>query len=538
MPLLTRELKELAASKRTYIIRFIYAATLFALACGVFFGNLGSGTGGMGQGREMFLMLARLQFWGMVILVPATTAGVITVEKERDALGILMLTTLGSFRIVFQKLLSRLFPMFSFLLLGMPLLAVAYSYGGVPDSMLYSGIVLLFVSAIQLGVMSLLCSVWATTTSQALLQSWVLFAILYFVAWPLWLPAAIDSPAASSLRGVGGPMEAAFLGLFFSAIGFLVAIPCLTSRAFATSENYLLRFFKLLDGFFNEANAITGGVVLVRDQNKTPMFHPVAWRETARKSLGTVRYQFRVLVCLELPILFVCQLVNLNNSGANSIQILLLTLWCITLLLVAVHGAGLISSERSRQTLNVLLSTPITGTSLLLQKWAGLRRMLYVLFVPFLSIYGFQAWFFSSKGTAYLICSCFSYVVLVSLAAWLSIWIGLRMRSQIRAIMVSIAAIVFIAAAPYGLRVLLIGNGTAKHNWLRVLNPGEMVFALEFNGNSWLKQNLGFIVASLVVVALLAVACRVACTYRIDQRFGRVPANFKPNQSFKPPAST
>ena len=110
------------------------------------------------------------------------------------------------------------------------------------------------------------------------------------------------------------------------------------------------------------------------------------------------------------------------------------------------------------------------------------------------------------------------------------------MRSQIRAIMASVLTIIFIAVAPYGL--LLIGGDTAEHHWLRVVNPTEMVFALEFNGTTWLKQNLGFLVVSLVVFALLAIGCRLACLHRIDQRFGRVPVNFKPDQSFKPPIST
>lgn len=531
MPLLTRELKELAASKRTYIIRFVYAATLFAMACAVLFQSRVS-TGGMGRGREMFLTLVKLQFWGMVILVPATTAGVITVEKERDALGVLMLTTLGSFRIMLQKLLSRLVPMFSFLLLGMPLLAVAYSYGGVPDGTLTGGILLLFVSAANLAVISLFCSAWSTTTSQALLSSWVLFAVSYFVLSPLWLPSVID------YQGNAFPViQAAIVyGCIASTIGFIFSVPCLTMRAFATSENYTLRFFKVLDGFFNEANAITGGIVLVRDQNKTPLFHPVAWRETARKSLGTFRYQFRVLACLEIPILFICQLVNLNESGANSMQMALFTLWSITLLLVAVHGAGLVSSERSRQTLSVLLSTPITGSSLLHQKWTGLRRMLYVLFVPFFSIYAFQAWFFLNKGIGYLVISSFSYVVLVSLAAWLSIWIGLRVKSQMRAILTSIGAIAFIALCPYGIQMAMRQSGQPLSDWFSVISPAEMVMSLEFNSNQWLTQHLSHAVGFLFVFAALGVVCRLACNYRIDQCFGRVPTNYKPNQKFQPPS--
>ena len=41
------------------------------------------------------------------------------------------MTRLGPFTILFEKLLSRLVPMFTFLLLSLPLMAFAYSLGGV-----------------------------------------------------------------------------------------------------------------------------------------------------------------------------------------------------------------------------------------------------------------------------------------------------------------------------------------------------------------------------------------------------------------------
>ena len=537
MPLLARELKELAARRRTYITRFVYATLLFMMACVVLFGHTSeTGSGGLGRGREMFRLLLLAQFWGMVVLVPATTAGVITIEKERDALGVLMLTTLGSFRIVLQKLLSRLVPMFSFLLLGLPLIAVAYSHGGVPDDLLFWGVILLFASAVHLGIISLFCSVWSATTAQALLQSWILFGVSYFILQPLWLPWVINSGGAANPSSAAGMVAAAAVWSgILSVTGYSISAMFLDRRAFATSENHLLKFFKVLDKFFNEANAVTGGVVLVRDQNKTPMFHPVAWRETARKSLGTFRYQFRVLVCLEIPILLVCQQARLDGRGsASSVQITLMTLWCVTILLVAVHGASLVSSERSRQTLNVLLATPITGPSLLTQKWAGLRRMLFVLFVPFVSVYLFQAWFISARGWVYLVYSILSYVILLPAAAWLSIWIGLKMKSQMRAILLSIAMIGSLAIIPFGLRIAMTQPGSQMSDFMSVLSPMEMVMVLEFGTSSWLGEHHVQIAVFLGIFAAIGIGLRLACRFQIDERLGRVPLNFKPSKNFRP----
>ena len=82
----------------------------------------------------------------------------------------------------------------------------------------------------------------------------------------------------------------------------------LESRAFVPARNYLLEFFRLLDGIFTDMNHVTGGIVLSKDVNLLPGTEPVAWRETSKKSLGTVRYLFRMLMVLELPLLWTFQL--------------------------------------------------------------------------------------------------------------------------------------------------------------------------------------------------------------------------------------
>ncbi len=54
-------------------------------------------------------------------------------------------------------------------------------------------------------------------------------------------------------------------------------------------------------------NVLTGGIVLIRDRDLLPKRHPVRWRETQKKSLGTFRYLFRVFVAVEAPVLIAIQ---------------------------------------------------------------------------------------------------------------------------------------------------------------------------------------------------------------------------------------
>ena len=171
LPLLAKELNEQASQKRTYLIRFLYAAILFTAACGLFYGDLlhdgGGSAGGLGQGRRMFEQLVRLQFWSIYLLLPAISCGCLTIEKERNSLGLLLITSLSPWQIVLQKLLGRVVPMLTFVLLSFPLMAVAYSFGGITQDYLCSGILLLTLACFQAAALSVLCSAWFPTTVEA-----------------------------------------------------------------------------------------------------------------------------------------------------------------------------------------------------------------------------------------------------------------------------------------------------------------------------------------------------------------------------------
>jgi ABC-type transport system involved in multi-copper enzyme maturation permease subunit len=133
LPLLAKELAEQAARERTYVIRFAYTSLLFVVTCVLFYGNLSSDgtTSVLGRGRSMFNQLVTLQFGGIYLLLPAMVCSVISSEKEKDSLSLLMLTTLTPWQIVIQKLFGRLIPMFNFLFISFPLMAIAFSNGGV-----------------------------------------------------------------------------------------------------------------------------------------------------------------------------------------------------------------------------------------------------------------------------------------------------------------------------------------------------------------------------------------------------------------------
>src|SRR5262245_51957718 len=214
----------------------------------------------------------------------------------------------------------------------------------------------------------------------------------------------------------------------------------LVSRAFVSPKNVLLGMFLKLDRFFNNANAVTGGIVLVKDGDPLPGREPVAWRETTKKSLGTFRYLFRVLVVLELPLLCVLTSLRTYTPGGpdiGRISYLLYALWCLGGAMIVVHAGSVIASERTRQSLDVLLATPLSGSAILRQKLRGVVRLIHVLIVPFLTIFAFEVWWFqrTSFRWLYLTLALTSVTVYLPLLAWQASWLGLKVRSQIKAVL-------------------------------------------------------------------------------------------------------
>jgi len=543
LPLLAKELNEQAAQKRTYLIRFAYASVLFTAACGLFYGNFlqgeGGSAGGLGQGRKMFEELMSLQFWSIYLFLPAVSCGCLTIEKERNSLGLLLITSLGPWQIVIQKLLGRVVPMLTFVLLSFPLMAVAYSFGGITEDYLWSGIVLLVLACFQAAALSVMCSAWYPTTVEAFVANYVLFLVLYNVlpfGWGTWLfaHASDTSLAATCARST--------FSVFLTAGFVLAARLFLVTRAFVPPRNVLLGLFQKLDAFFNNANSVTGGIVLVKDGDPLPGAEPVAWRETTKRSLGTFRYLFRVLVVLELPLLAVCQSLQIAIPGGpdvTQISNLLYGLWCLAGAMIIVHAGSVVTAERTRQTLDVLLTTPLSGAEILSQKLQGVRRLIHVLLVPFVTIFGFEVWWFqrSHFRWLYLALSLASLAVYLPLLAWLALWVGLKVRSQIKVILGTMALVAAGLSVPAIVRAIVVQvAGMTVPLWLDcllALGPSEQIAAIEGINPAAISARkemeaaqlaafLGLLAVNFALYGGLAVTLRRMCLKNADRLLGRL----------------
>lgn len=203
LPLLARELTQLAARPRTFVLRTLYAVTLYAAA--LWFYSKWTGQfqpdsfEALGQGKSLFEQLVNWQFWGLYLFLPIMTCGAITTEKERMTLPLLKLTKLGGWTILLEKLGSRLAAIGSFLLLSLPLEAMAYGLGGVELTDVSKAVYVLTITAFQVGCFSLLCSAWSRTTVGATLGAYLAGAATFLLVPWIWHFALVSIVRFGSL---------------------------------------------------------------------------------------------------------------------------------------------------------------------------------------------------------------------------------------------------------------------------------------------------------------------------------------------------
>ena len=558
LPLLAKELLEQAARRRTYIIRVAYALLLFAGAYALFSEILFTSTGNvwslMGKGRELYERLLGLQFFGIYLFMPAITCGVLTQEKERDSLMLLLLTRLDPWTIVVEKLLSRLVPMTCFLAMSLPLLALAYSLGGITPGFFWSGIWMLFITAVQVGTLAVTCSAWFRTTVGAFLATYILGFLLIFgpalgyvlieavvshgnegrntlfnspmvqflqqigvidhpeqLMFPFFAPVQILSPNVwgkspnywmTSLRTV--PILLWCWGFMYLANRFVV------SRAFVGPFNPLLAFLRKIDGLFQRLNQnrLTRGVVLVADKSRLPEERPIAWRETTKRSFGRTRYLARLFLVLEslvLALLFLNAIIS-GDVYLPAPAITSVLAWLLLALLVTVASASLFSGERTHQTLDVLCVTPYSSSEIIRQKFTGVSRLILVLSAPLLTIIVFETFWrgqfwghdepWSSSRVdppLFFVSSLLTLLIYPRAIAWLTCLIGLVTRTQVRAIMTSLIVIVGWCAAPwlFLLAPMIAVNPNIERTPLIFLNLLSPVSMLVYTQNDMVHQYFG-----------------------------------------------
>ncbi|HEY6570406.1 MAG TPA: ABC transporter permease subunit [Candidatus Limnocylindrales bacterium] len=129
-------------------------------------------------GRQLFSALIMLLTLIVLVLAPASTAGAISLEREKQTLDLLTTTPISSLAIILGKLLSALSWVFLLLLASIPVTALVFTFGGVGPEDLVRAYVILFATAIAFGSMGLFVSAFVKRTQAATVINLVLTIVL------------------------------------------------------------------------------------------------------------------------------------------------------------------------------------------------------------------------------------------------------------------------------------------------------------------------------------------------------------------------
>lgn len=323
--------------------------------------------------------LVDLFFLGQYILAslmaPSFAAAAITGEKERKTYEMLLASPLRPAAIVLGKLLAALTHLAILVFASLPIVMLCLPLGGVSLYEVLAAYLGLSLSVVTFGMISIACSSYFQRTASSLVASYLLIlplALLAVVAWQAF--------AASGERR----LLIAVTVLPVAAAGICGVLLVRTSARLLHPPDVGSEGKDVVD-LEKEAEEVVG-LVIQRDQFPDRLFapprrvdllpdgsNPVYDKEIHSEifSQGTLmlRLVIQISMFLAIPIMAAC-LFMLPRYAPWYIAYVI----TFNMLVGPVFSAGSITSERERQTLDLLLTTTITPWQILWGKLvAGLR---------------------------------------------------------------------------------------------------------------------------------------------------------------------
>lgn len=182
-PVLTKELKQRFRTFRGPLVVVLYVGAVIAITLAFVYLSTRHSTGTFqpDRSRELFIMLSMLQLFMIAFVTPGMSAGVISSERERQTLNILLTTRLSPASIILSKLISSLSFTVLLVITTLPVYAMITLYGGVAPNQLAGVFGLYLLNMIFFGSVGVFLSTWIRKTAISTVISYALiFALVVF----------------------------------------------------------------------------------------------------------------------------------------------------------------------------------------------------------------------------------------------------------------------------------------------------------------------------------------------------------------------
>jgi len=142
-----------------------------------------------------------------------------------------------------------------------------------------------------------------------------------------------------------------------------------------------------------------------------------------------------VFLVLELPVVLLMFPVMMDRNYVVAFFAIIF-LWLIAVMVLTLRMASVIPGERVRQTFGILLAAPLSGREIVRQYMDGVKGTMWALAIPLLTVYcAISLTLFPSPlAFVWLAGSVMTIVILMPLCTWVALLIGLRAKTQMRAV--------------------------------------------------------------------------------------------------------
>jgi len=389
-PVLQRELLVNLRMHRAFILLFVYVGLLGLVVFAAWptdtrldLTAAGESSGGAPQdvpGTRLVNLFFLGQYVLMALMAPSFAAGAITGEKERKTYEMLLASPMRPAAIVLGKLLASLSHLAVLVFASLPIVMLCLPLGGMSLWEVFAAYVAMAASVVTFGMISLAASSYFTRTIASLLVSYILI-----------LPLCLLGVLFYSVFEAAALFRLAVLVVVFPCVCLVVCYSLLqaTARRLMHPPDVGADAKEVVDLEQEQREAV--GMVIRSDQFPDKLFappkrvdllddnvNPVYDKEMRSEifSQGTLmlRLVIQVSMLLALPLMAVFLYLKTQWAPWYASYVVL-----FNMLVGPVFSAGAVTSERERQTLELLLTTALSPWQILSAKLYSSLRIACVL---------------------------------------------------------------------------------------------------------------------------------------------------------------
>lgn len=375
--------------------------------------------------------LVDLFFLGQYVLAslmaPSFAAGAISGEKERTTYEMLLASPIRPEGIVMGKLIAALTHLAILIFASLPIVMLCLPLGGVSFYEVLAAYLALIASVITFGMISVACGSFFPRTSSSLVVSYLVILPMALLGILFWASLSEMGETRFKLSVAVIPGIAAFITipLFYICCARMLYPPDFGSEG-----------KEVVDLEQESAQAV--GLVIQRDQFPDKLFappkretlmddgtNPVYDKELRSEIFGQgtlmLRLAIQISMVVAIPVMAWCLYIQRELAPWYICYVIL-----FNILIGPVFSAGSVTSERERQTLDLLLTTVITPWQILWGKLlSGLRVssvlssfLLWPVFLAMLMVP--QYWPNAPTIIGYLVVFCLTCLTTAMLALFCS----------------------------------------------------------------------------------------------------------------------